>query len=85
MIKYGKRVRSCLLDGGNGIVHVKQKGYSWMMNIFKGRQHHTIASWPVEHDMEETNNPGSRNSQREAKNIQCDSGCVEKMMGRRER
>ena len=29
VIRYGKEVGRCLLDGGNGIIHVKQRGDSW--------------------------------------------------------
>ena len=44
VIKYGKGERSCLLDGGNGTVHVKQRGNSWGIKNLKGSLHHTISS-----------------------------------------
>ena len=44
VIKYGKGERSCLLDGGNGIVHVKERGDSWGMENLEGSQNHTISS-----------------------------------------
>ena len=67
--KYGKGERSCMLDGGNRNVQVKQRGDSWGMENFKGSRHHMDHPDPVEHNMEEKEKiPGGWNSQREANN-----------------
>ena len=44
VIKRGKGKRSRLLDGGKGIVHVKEKNDSWEMENQEGSQRHKISS-----------------------------------------
>ena len=44
VIKDVKGKRSCLLDGGKGIVHVKERDESWEMKNVEGSQRHTISS-----------------------------------------
>ena len=81
VIIYGMGERSCLLDGGNGIVHVKQK--KWFLGMGKSSLHNSILAllnmtWRKK-------NLNLWNRQREAKKTQCYSGCVERMIRRSER
>ena len=42
VIKYGKREKSCLVDGEMSSAHANATGTSWGMEISEGSQHHPI-------------------------------------------
>ena len=46
VIKYGKREKSCLVDGEMSSAHANATGTSWGMEISEGSQHHPIWPWP---------------------------------------